>query len=227
MFSTTCTNCGAVIEVPLHYKDKIVRCVSCGSDFRASNQLSVPEPVKAKSGNGRMYAILLAAGAVLLGGAAIAYYVQKAEQRHRVAMEREQQRAAELEEKIALLQQQSEDEDKRKQWDMLIDKIILILNRASRESINYRPLGGISAEETRQLSLLNERESEANMIVLELKSQGFPEHEKLKKLIRSFQFAHSNHVTDSLSGDISEAIKSSIECTKILQSITELKSESK
>ena len=135
------------------------------------------------------------------------------EQLQREQLQREQQRTAELEKRIADLSARSEaaseasalataaakaataataaDSEKRKisQWNSLIDKVIIKLERVKDEDDNFSSAtteSALATEQTRLKTLSREQESAARSIVVELKALGFPKADELDRLVHGF-----------------------------------------
>ena len=77
----------------------------------------------------------------------------------------------------------------RERWKALIGKIIVMLGRVKNQEtriIEARNKSELAAEETRVKSIAQEQESQALLLVVELKAQNFPKADELESLVKGF-----------------------------------------
>ena len=86
-------------------------------------------------------------------------------------------------------QRQATEQSARERWKALIGKIIVMLDRVKNQQtriIEARNQSELAAEETRVKSIAQEQESQALLLVVELKAQNFPKADKLESLVKDF-----------------------------------------
>ena len=86
-------------------------------------------------------------------------------------------------------QRQATKQSDRERWKALIGKIIVMLDRVKNQQtriIEARNQSELAAEETRVKSIAQEQESQALLLVVELKAQNFPNADKLESLVKGF-----------------------------------------
>ena len=86
-------------------------------------------------------------------------------------------------------QRQATEQSARERWKALIDKIIVMLDRVKDQKTSIREArtkSELAAEETRVKSIAQEVESQALLLVVELKAQNFPKANELERLVKGF-----------------------------------------